>query len=532
MKKIIHLILYSCTFIYVGNAQTTFQRTIGGTNDDLGNAVRQTSDGGYLVAGETRSYGAGDRDVYLVKTDSFGNTVFSKTYGGKSEDYALTLAYSRNGHFIIGAHTGSFGQGGHDHYLLEIDSLGDTLFTKLYGGAGPDGIYSLNQDIAGDYVIGGHTSSFGAGAHDFYLIKTNVKGDTLWTKTYGGGRSDNFRSVVSLEFSGINYVMVGETSSFGAGAVDILMIKTNGFNGDTVWSKTFGGNANDFAYGIYETADVGLILVGHSNSFGAGGMDVYVIKTDFWGKIQWAKTYGGKGDEFGYAIQQTSDNGYIIVGSSNSFGAGSNDVYLIKTNASGDTLWTKTYGGLSDEAGYAVQETSDGGYVITGNTNSFGTGKKDIYLIKTDARGNSGSCHEYSTNTVINNVTTMETIPVLSLSSGTISSSSPTIINNAISSNSSSCDTATGLGSLLDDDYLAQVIPNPTSGSFSIRLNENYKRIYYSIFNLNGIQLEQKEVNSASSLDFDLSNYTPGIYFIYLVEKTSGKRFGFKVIKE
>jgi Secretion system C-terminal sorting domain len=523
------------TILIIANsaiAQTTFQKAIGGTNDDLGNAIQQTSDGGYIIAGETKSYGAGDRDVYLVKLDSLGNTIFSKTYGGRSEDYGLTLERTRDGDFIIGAHSGSFGQGSHDHYLIKTDSIGDTVYTKLYGGAGPDGIYDLNQDIFGDYILGGHTSSFGAGAHDFYLIKTNTLGDTLWTKTYGGSSADNFRSLVSLELSGINYVLVGETSGFGTGGTDILLVKISGFSGDTIWAKTFGGSKNDFAYGIYETQDLGLIIIGHTNSFGPGGMNVYLIKIDFWGNIQWSKTYGGPGDEYGYSIRQTTDNGYIIVGSTNSFGAGSKDVYLIKTDANGDTLWTKTYGGLSDETGYAIQQTSDGGYIITGNSNSFGSGKKDIYVIKTDANGNSGGCHEFPTNTLVNNVTTIETIPILTINSGTITSSSPTIVKTAIPSNSSACDTAVGIRSSIDDENRIQLFPNPTNGYFSILLNEIFQKMNYTIFNLNGILIEQKKVSSTSSINIDLSQYSSGIYFINLIDKTTGKSIRFKVIKE
>jgi len=514
--KNIFIMLTALTLANLAVAQTTFQKIIGGTNDDLANAVQQTSDGGYIIVGETRSYGTGNRDVYLVKLDSLGNTVYSKTYGGNVEDYALTLDQTTDGGYIIGAHTGSFGQGGHDYYLIKTDSNGDTLFTKLYGGTAPDGIYNLHQTVDGGYIIGGHTSSFGAGAHDYYLIKTNANGDTLWTKTYGGSSGDYFRSVVSLELTeNPYYVIVGETLSFGTGGIDILMARTDGFTGDLIWSKTYGGSTNDYAYGIYETSDVGLIIVGHTNSFGAGGMDIYVIKTDLWGTIQWSKTYGGAGDEYGYSIQQTSDNGYIIVGSTTSFGAGSNDVYLIKTDANGDILWTKTYGGSMDEVGQSVQQTTDGGYIITGNTSSFGTGLKDIYVIKTDAIGNSG-CNEFSTNTLVSNSITIETTPNLIINSGTITSSSATVVNDVIPLNLSECETILGINQIPNIGNQIRVFPNPFSESAIVEFNYksgNYTFLLY--FTTGQLVRIIKDINSNQIL-VEKNNLTEGLYFFQI----------------
>ena len=262
-------------------AQIVFQKTIGGKNDDLGNAVQQTSDGGYIIAGETMSYGTGNRDVYVVKVDMLGDLNWSKTYGENAEDYALALDRTSDNGYIIGAHTGSFGQGSHDYYLIKTDNNGDTLFTQLYGGNAADGIYSLHETLDGGYIIGGHTSSFGAGAHDFYLIKTNGFGDTEWTRTYGGSSPDYFRSVVALVTPTPSYVIVGETSGFGTGGVDILVVRVDGSAGDIVWAKTYGGSSNDYAFGIYQTADDGLIIVGHTSSFGAGGSGIMVPSTGF-----------------------------------------------------------------------------------------------------------------------------------------------------------------------------------------------------------------------------------------------------------
>jgi len=513
--KSIFILLSAISLINVVRSQTSFHKTFGGNNDDLGNAVQQTSDKGYIIAGETRSYGAGSRDVYLIKLDSSGNTVFSKTFGGNSEDYAMTIDQTSDGGYIMGAHTASFGQGGHDHYLIRTNNVGDTLWTKLYGGTSPDGIYSLHQISGGGYIIGGHTSSYGAGGHDFYLIKTNAVGNTLWTKTYGGTGADNFRSVVSLKRT-LNpfFVLVGETTSFGKGGTDILIISVDGNTGDTTWSKTYGGTANDYAYGVYETSGPGLVLVGHTNSFGAGGMDIYVIKTDLLGNIQWSKTYGGVGDEFGYSIQQTLDKGYIIVGSTNSFGAGSMDVYLIKTDSAGGVEWTKTYGGAMNESGYSVQQTTDGGYIITGNTSSFGAGLKDVYVIKTDASGNV-SCNWSSANTLVSNSATVETSPDLKINSGTIMSSSVTLVNDANTLARSVCDTTVGIFQKYNGNQ-TKIYPNPFSESTMIEFNDEPGKSTFSLYAMHGQLVQEIKNISTNFILVERNNLPEGIYFFQI----------------
>ena len=225
------------------------------------------------------------------------------------------------------------------------------------------------------------------------MIKTNATGDTIWTKTYGGANSDYGKSVQQTSDGG--YIIVGYSNSFGAGSNDVYLIKTNA-TGDTLWTKTYGGASSDYGKFVQQTSDGGYIIVGYSNSFGAGYDDVYLLKTNATGDTLWTKTYGGADYDYGKSIQQTSDGGYIITGGTYSFGAGSNDVYLLKTNATGDTLWTKTYGSISDDEGNSVQQTSDGGYIITGvNFIDDGTGDVDVLLIKTDVDGNVNGCSFY-----------------------------------------------------------------------------------------------------------------------------------------
>ncbi len=156
------------------------------------------------------------------------------------------------------------------------------------------------------------------------------------------------------------------------------------------WIRTYGGPNYDWSNSVQQASDGGYIISGSTNSFGAGSYDVYLVKTDSQGDTLWTRTYGGSHDDRGYSVQQTSDGGCIIAGYTSSFGEGYDDVYLIRTDASGDTLWTRTYGGTANDYGYSVQQTSDGGYITGGYTSSFGAGVWDVYLIKTDANGNVG----------------------------------------------------------------------------------------------------------------------------------------------
>jgi hypothetical protein len=311
-----------------GPGDTLWTRTYGGTDWDEGYPVQQTSDGGYVIAGETRSFGAGSFDVYLVKTDSSGDTLWTRTYGGSHSDAGSSVQQTSEGGYIIAGYTTSFGAGGADVYLVKTDSSGNTLWTRTYGGSDDDYGESVQQTSNGEYIIAGETYSFGAGDYDVYLLKTDPSGDTLWTRTYGGSDLDWAQSVQQTSDGG--YIIAGGTESFGAGFADVYLLKTHS-SGDTLWTRTYGGWWYDYGFSVQQTSDGGYIIAGMTKSFGAGGWDVYLVRTDSSGATLWTRTYGGFGSDYGYSVQQTSDGAYIIAGETESFGAGGDDVYLIKT---------------------------------------------------------------------------------------------------------------------------------------------------------------------------------------------------------
>ena len=265
---------------------------------------------------------------------------------------------------------------------------GDKEWEKTLGGTDADVGHGVQQTEDGGYIVVGTTWSSVTGEHDVYLMRTYANGDKEWEKTFGGTDDDIGRAVQQTEDGG--YIIVGETWSFAPGEPDVYLIKTYA-DGDKEWEKTFGGGSLQFGYSVQQTEDGGYIVVGETWSFAPGvaePQNVYLIKTCANGDKEWEKTFGGTDVDVGLGVQQTTDGGYIITGLTRSFGAGEPDVYLIKTYANGDKEWEKTLGGADDDFGRAVQQTTDGGYIIAGITDSFGAGSSDVYLIKTDVDGN------------------------------------------------------------------------------------------------------------------------------------------------
>ena len=254
----------------------------------------------------------------------------------------------------------------------------NAIWIRTFGGIDSDYGRSIQQVFNDGYIIVGTTASFGDN-NDVWLIKTDVQGNKEWDKTFGGS-NDDFGSCIQQTIDG-GYIITGWTNSFGGGNNDVWLIKTD-VQGNKEWDKTFGGNDTDVGYSVQQTIDGGYIITGWTKSFGNGNNDVWLIKTDADGNEEWNKPLGGNLFDRGYAVQQTIDGGYIIVGWTNSFGDGNYNVWLIKTDAEGNEEWNKPFGGSDSDRGYAVQQTENNEYVITGWTKSFGNGNNDAWLIK------------------------------------------------------------------------------------------------------------------------------------------------------
>ncbi len=455
MKKA--LLLLVCLFAgFIVRGQITFERNYGGSAEDNGSRVLQMDDGGYLVTGVTASYGAGGYDIYLIKTNEYGDTIWTKTYGGINNEQSNAMKRTSDGNIIIAGRTSSFGAGNTDCYLLKIDQNGETLWLKTYGGSNEDEAFDVIQTLDSGYILVGNTLSYGIGMGNIYLIKTNVTGDTVWTKTFGGITFSMGWSVLQVIDGG--FILSGFDMSEDK---NMVIIKTNA-NGDLVWEKNYRFSGG-LSYGttIIKTVDGGYAIIGtqiDSTSFS----DIKLLKVDTNGDSLFAQTYGGIDNEAGADIIQTNDDGFIITGLTESFGAGGKDVYLIKTDENGIEQWTKTFGGTGDDWGCFVQQTTDNGYIITGYTKSFGN-NFDVYLIKTDANGHVAGINE---------------------------TEKP---NNSIN-----------------------VSPNPFTTSAQITFNQTYKTIALEVYDIEGKLLLQNRYADCKQIQLNRDNLNNGLYFLKL----------------
>jgi len=371
----------------VGN-KVTYERIIGGTEADNAKAVQITPDGGSVIVGNTITSPDEDfPDIFVVRTDRYGAVLWSKNYGGRDSEGANDVLVASDGGFIIVGYTDSFGAGSKDAYLIKTDAQGNVQWTKTYGGKKDDNFYSVIPTGDGGYLAVGATIGADGQNRDAYLVKTNAQGNQLWSKTFGGSSGGEIAySVVRTSDGG--FVFAGSTTSFGAGGFDVYLVKINA-SGNEQWSKTFGGSDWEEGYSVVETSDKGFAISGYTVSSGVGARDAYLIKTDASGNLQWSKTYGFSRNDAANSVNQTPDGGFILVGSTVNRVTQQNqftDVYIIKTDAFGVEEWSKLYGGDKSESAADVQVIEDGGYLIAGVTSSYSK-NSDFYLIKINETG-------------------------------------------------------------------------------------------------------------------------------------------------
>jgi PKD repeat protein len=353
----------------------TFRKNFTDANSRYSTAVRQTKDGGYILTGGTKDAG----DVALIKTDKFGSLVWRKTIGGTKPDYGNSVQQIFDGGYIICGSTESKGLGSNDVYLIRTDINGATIWDKTFGGTRPDAGNSVQLTSDGGYIIVGETASEGdINTFDFYLLKIDNTGSLVWKKPFGGTCSDYGYAVSQTTDGG--YILTGFTCSEG-NAVNGYLIKTDNL-GNLLWKKPFEGGERS----VLQTNDGGFILCG--SSVVGSDVSMSIVKMTANGTLTWKKNFGGIGTDYGMSIQQTVDGGYIACGSTNSEGNGGYDVFVVKTNNLGELDWKKTYGDISNDYGHSVQQTTDGGYVLCGYTTNPTTLNSDFYLIKTDKNGN------------------------------------------------------------------------------------------------------------------------------------------------
>jgi hypothetical protein len=387
-----------------------WQKSLGGSNNDVANSIQPTADGGYIVAGYSLSNDGdvsnnhGNEDFWVVKLNSTGSIAWQKSYGGSSIDIAYSIKQTTDGGYIVagqtysndGDVTNNISTIGGSFWVLKLSSAGSLQWQKCLAlNAVGSGATDIQQTADGGFVVAGNgnflmpTSSYG----DVLVIKLTSTGSIEWSQPLGGGYHDNARSIKQTTDGG--YIVAGATAStdgdfsanhnMGAATYDYYITKINS-TGRLEWQKIYGGKENDEAYAVQQTTDGGYIVTGYSESTDgnvtdhhgyAGYADYWLLKLTATGAIQWQKSLGGTGNDVGYSVQQTSDGGYIAAGYTKgatdgdvtyNHNTGTTDYWIVKMDNAGSIKWQKSFGGGSFDDAHSIKQTIDGGFIVAGQS--------------------------------------------------------------------------------------------------------------------------------------------------------------------
>jgi hypothetical protein len=377
----VHLFLIIQFISVLLTVNSSFIKVYGDKGPNRGIHIIETSTGDLVIVGNTMTE-TKKLDVYLLKVNKAGDTLWTRKFGGAEDDNGWCVKETADQGYIITGFTESYGAKENDIYLLKTDIDGNEIWHKIYKGTGDDIAWSLSINKDQGYTIAGQTTSTGNGKLDGYLIRTDAEGNVLWSKTFGGTEVDRFFSVDLAKDGSI--LLAGLTYSSGAGDRDAYLVKTDE-SGNIEWEKTFGGPGYDNAHTVIVNRQNEVMLTGYGdywNSFGS--RDMFLTKLTMSGDEKWTKTYGGTEHDHCMTVFQTNDNGYILTGYTQSFGKGSSEAYVVKTNSTCHLLWSDSYGTPAPDSGYDIIQSSEGAYFFTGMTQGFGDDSGDLLLVKID----------------------------------------------------------------------------------------------------------------------------------------------------
>jgi len=372
--------------VFAQAPDTLWTQHFGDVSSEEARDVIQVADGGFVMTGYTRSYGAGSYDIWIVKADADGTFLWRKEYGGTSGESGRSIFLTGDGGYIIGGNTSSWGAGQTDLFLLKTNATGDTTggvgWLQTYGGAFWDEGRTAVQTSDGGYALVGFVQPQRDGDYDVTLIKTDASGTVQWQQTYTGIQDEKGYDLIQTSDGG--YALLGYTESYGAGAKDLYLIKTNA-TGDSVWAQTYGGPSDDEGKSLVQTSDGGYILTGYTMSFGSGAKDLYLVKVASDGTVEWTNTFGSTGDDEGYSVIQSSDGWYVAAGYSKPAGPGDDkDGFIVKVDGSGNEYWSKLSEKDDEDLFSSIKETSDNGYIAVGGCN-ISERLYDMYIVRLEA---------------------------------------------------------------------------------------------------------------------------------------------------
>ena len=377
MKIVICVFLFFAfsLLVWAQPPDSVWSRTYGLAGEDDGQSLWPTPDGGFIVVGGLDSEPS--LNAWMIKCDANGDSMWSREFGGTLAHRAYDIKPTADGGYVIAGQANDFPGG--DFLLIKTDANGTEEWRRHYGGTFREEARAVFQAGDGGFVIAGETQTFGSGESDFWIVRTNANGDSVSSRTFGGPLADLCYDMAPGGDGSI--LLAGTSYSYGAGNVDIWLVKV-GANGYSLWIRTFGSFIGDQCYDIALTTDGSLLLAGQTQGFGASAVDFWLVQMTSDGDSLWSRRYGGSSFDMCQSLWINADGTRVLAGRSQSFGAGDYDFLIIKTSATGDSLWSRTFGGPASDVAWSVVRTIDGGYVAAGTTESYGEGVSDIWLAK------------------------------------------------------------------------------------------------------------------------------------------------------
>lgn len=532
MKKIFSLLLLlalNFSFLTSLHAQT-FQRTYGTSGSQTGTCIQHTLDGNYIISAMANDAFGAD-DFMLLKITTGGSLLWAKTYGSTGGERPYYVTSCTDGGYIMSGSTNSFGAGGNDVYLVRTDSDGNLLWSKTVGGTASDFGWFVVQASDGGFVTCGATNSFGGPTYNGYLFKNDSGGNLLWTKVFNGTGGDIFYGMSNTSDGGV--IVTGYTATNSFGSSDVWLVKTDS-NGDTLWTRQYGKITEDAGWAVIETNDGGYAVTGdmHKDTVTPGAHNTVLLKTDSGGNMQWANLYGSNpGSEVGYDLLQTPDSGYVILGNSNVYGNGSREAFLFATDNIGALKWGKTYGSVMQDDPWQFRKTADGGYIMVGATENFFAGNVwDVYVVKTDSLG-ADSCFETDTMPEVF-VPFLQQRSGISIISGGVDGNPITVAANKTLLAGNPC-SLVGTEELQVADYRFQVYPNPFSESATLEVVNHSSPLIgfeFKMYDVYGREVLKLPITD-NRLPITRGNLAGGVYF-YKVSDANGTEATGKIVIE
>lgn len=471
MKKIILFLFLSALTISL-HAQIRFQHVFGGQAYDDVQEVIETPDGGYISCGTTESFGAGQSDILVVKTNDSGVVQWSKAYGSPGNDFGAAIKKAPAGGYILAGY--SFGLSAdtltNDFLLIKINSTGTVQWSKTYGGIANDEAHGLAVMPDSGFIIAGTTASFGNVPNQAgYVVRTDLNGNMLWSKAITQNSDQQLFAIDPTDDGGC--VVAGYTYLSGLRLFDIFVARLNA-NGTKQWVKNYGGSNAEQAFSVKQSLTGGFVVSGYSSSYGAGQEDAFILRLSENGDISWFSSYGTSLSERARSVLWGTGDGIVIGGQAkvNSAVGQIDNNFLLKTDTSGNVLWSKTFGPtINVSLAYSSIKSSDGGYVMGGITGGFGALLNDIYLVKTTDIGGSG-CYQNNTQFFSANFLPTDSSGG-TFTNGGIEQNVNVIKTNVVLTQSYKCN-STGVGIIeLENENMATLYPNPGMDIVNLKLN-------------------------------------------------------------